>query len=174
MNSMANNVTAKDIEPFGDIAAEIEHLAWTHGIDAEPEPVDAFAATVSRLCDQDVKLDRIEMLLVKLQRAGLIDGIRGVELHAAYLRQHPINGPAGKTADRSPPSAPMLALMAEMERAAAVSSEQRRATGEVLTYQLDGWMVRESPGGRIERLCPVEAFRAADYPQPGFTPPTKR
>lgn len=55
-----------------------------------------------------------------------------------------------------------LALLEEereaVKRAARNSLAQRRASGEIMTYALDGWMVREYPGGRIERLCPVERF----------------
>ena len=174
---MANSVTANDIEPVGNIAAEIEHMAWTHGINADPDPIDAFASTVTRLCDQDVKLDRIEMLLVKLERAALLDGYRGVELHAAYLKQKSLaHRPTGTTQadDRPAPSASMLATMATLDRAAANSLAQRHASGEIRTYGLDDWMVREYPGGRIERLCPIDDFRVADFPHPGFTLPTAR
>ena len=174
---MANDITAKDIQPVGDIAAEIEHMAWTHGITADPDPIDAFAATVTRLCDQDIKLDRIETLLVKLERAGLLDGHRSVELHAAYLRQNPnVLRPSGavQTEGRPVLSKSMSATMAELERAAANSLVQRRASGEIMTYGQDGWMVREYPGGRIERLCPIDEFTVAKYPYPGFTPPQSK
>lgn len=58
--------------------------------------------------------------------------------------------------------------------AAGKGPARRQANGEVMTYALDGWMVREYPGGRIERLCPVEQFRAEDFPHPGFTLPLRR
>jgi hypothetical protein len=51
------------------------------------------------------------------------------------------------------------------ERAAAALAE-RRANGEVMTYILDGWMIREWPNQRIDRLCPADRFIAEDYPQP--------
>ena len=174
---MANSVTAKDIEPVANIAAEIEHMAWTHGITADPEPIDAFASTVTRLCDQDIKLERIEMLLVKLERVGLLDSYRSVELHTAYLRQNPsVLRPSEtvQTEDRPVPSRSMSATMAELERAAANSRVQRQASGEIMTYGQDGWMVREFPGGRIERLCPIDEFTVAKYPHPGFTPPQSK
>jgi len=53
-----------------------------------------------------------------------------------------------------------------IEERAAASLVQRRANGEVMTYVLNGWMVREWPGQRIERLCPADRFKAEDYPQP--------
>ncbi len=64
----------------------------------------------------------------------------------------------------------------EMERAALEEASQkalarRLASGTVLTYDLDGWVVEEYPDGRIKRLAPTGEFRAADFPYPGFTPP---
>lgn len=61
-----------------------------------------------------------------------------------------------------------------LERAAENALAQRQPSGEVMTYELDGWVVREHPGGHIERLCPAGQFRAEDFPHPGFTPPPAR
>lgn len=36
----------------------------------------------------------------------------------------------------------------------------RRARGETMVYIQDGWVVVEYGGGRIERICPQEEFRA--------------
>ncbi len=49
----------------------------------------------------------------------------------------------------------------------------RHAHGEIMTYELDGWIVREYPGGFVERLAPVGQFRAEDFPHPhpGSTSP---
>ncbi len=73
---------------------------------------------------------------------------------------------------RSWGSAEMQAEREALDRAAQKALEQRRAEGEIMTYHLDGWMVREFPGMRIERLCPLEEFRADDFPYPGFKEPT--
>jgi hypothetical protein len=54
----------------------------------------------------------------------------------------------------------------EIERRGLAALADRRARGEVMTYDLDGWMVREFPGRRIVRLCRSEDFRAADFPCP--------
>jgi hypothetical protein len=51
------------------------------------------------------------------------------------------------------------------ERAAA-SLSQRRANGEVMIYIVHGRVVREWPNQRIERLCPIDRFKAEDYPPP--------
>jgi hypothetical protein len=53
-----------------------------------------------------------------------------------------------------------------IEERAAASLAQRRANCEVMTYVVDGWMVREWPNQRIERLCPADRFKAEDYPLP--------
>ena len=60
-----------------------------------------------------------------------------------------------------------------LEEAARRALARRLASGAVLTYELDGWMVEEHPGGRIERLAPAGEFRAAAFPYPGFTPPAR-
>ena len=51
-----------------------------------------------------------------------------------------------------------------IERAAQLALVERREAGEVMTYHLDGWVVREYPGQRIVRLAPIDEFRAADFP----------
>jgi hypothetical protein len=35
-----------------------------------------------------------------------------------------------------------------------------------MTYVVDGWVVREYPGCRIERLAPLAEFRDEDFPYP--------
>ena len=70
-------------------------------------------------------------------------------------------------------SAMMQAERAALQRAAEKALAQRRASGEILTYELEGWVVREHPGQRIERLAPVDQFRNEDFPYPGFTPPAR-
>ncbi len=51
-----------------------------------------------------------------------------------------------------------------MERAADAALEQRRAKGEIMTYELDGWIVREFPGQRIVQLARVGQYRSEDFP----------
>lgn len=63
---------------------------------------------------------------------------------------------------------------AALEMASKKALARRRASGEILTYHLDGWVVREHPGQRIERLAPVSEYRNEDFPYPGFTPSIKR
>jgi len=70
-------------------------------------------------------------------------------------------------------SAMMQAERAALQRAAEKALAKRRASGEILTYELEGWVVQEHPGGRIERLAPIEQFRNEGSPYPGFTPPAR-
>jgi len=40
---------------------------------------------------------------------------------------------------------------------------ERRASGEIMTYSQDGWVFREFPGQRVERLCRLEDFKSEDW-----------
>ena len=62
--------------------------------------------------------------------------------------------------------AEQFALETASQRALAL----RRAGGEILTYELDGWIVREHPGQRIERLAPTGQYRNEHFPYPRFDP----
>ena len=72
---------------IGDAAAAISTKAWTHGITAEPAPIDAFADAAARLSDAEVTFDHIEGLLLGLARANLVTDEQRFALHAAYLHQ---------------------------------------------------------------------------------------
>ncbi len=39
----------------------------------------------------------------------------------------------------------------------------RIAQGEIMTYVVEGWVVWEFPGGRVERLARVTDFRDEDF-----------
>ena len=70
-------------------------------------------------------------------------------------------------------SAMMQAERAALQRAAEKALAKRRASGEILTYESEGWVVQGHPGGRIERLAPIDQFRDEGSPYPGFTPPAR-
>jgi hypothetical protein len=36
-----------------------------------------------------------------------------------------------------------------------------------MTFVEGDWVYREFPGQRVERLCRLEDYKAADYPTPG-------
>jgi hypothetical protein len=63
--------------------------------------------------------------------------------------------------------ADVLAVDAESEeltRRSRAALADRRARGEIMTYVRDGWVFREYPGQRVERICLLEDYRAADHP----------
>jgi len=51
----------------------------------------------------------------------------------------------------------------ELTRRSRAALAERRAKGEIMTYVEDGWVYREHPGQRIERLCRLEEFEPDDY-----------
>jgi hypothetical protein len=75
------------VDRIGDAAAAISTMAWTHGITAEPAPIDAFVDAAARLSDAEVTFDHIERLLLGLARANLVTDEQRFALHAAYLHQ---------------------------------------------------------------------------------------
>ncbi len=75
------------LEEIGDAREAISTLAWTHGVTAEPEPVDAFVDDATRLCSNDVQFDHIELLLLGLARAEVITDEQRLALHGAYIHQ---------------------------------------------------------------------------------------
>ncbi len=54
-----------------------------------------------------------------------------------------------------------------VEAAGQAGRAWRVARGEIMAFVVDGWVVREFPGGRIERLAPVERFCSEDFRYPG-------
>ena len=51
-----------------------------------------------------------------------------------------------------------------IDQISKVALADRRARGEIMTYYLDGWVVREYPGQRIVRLASIGDYRAEDHP----------
>lgn len=61
---------------------------------------------------------------------------------------------------------PAWASFEAIRQAGDAARAARVRSGEIMTYVQQGWVVREYPGGRIERLAPVERFRDEDFPYP--------
>ncbi len=55
----------------------------------------------------------------------------------------------------------------ELTRRSRAALAERRARGEIMTYVRDGWVFREYAGQRVERICLLEDYRAADHPTAG-------
>jgi len=51
-----------------------------------------------------------------------------------------------------------------IQRASNIDYMKRVQAGEIMTYHLDGWVVREYPGQRIVKLAPIGQFRSEDHP----------
>lgn len=87
MPDTLDRLAEPDLSGIGDVATAISTLAWTHGVTAAPEPVDAFADATARLCDSEVTFDHTERLLLGLARGGFVTDEQRFALHTAYLQQ---------------------------------------------------------------------------------------
>ena len=66
---------------------QIDLLAAQHDITYRRTQLDDLADTYSRLSDAEVELDETELLLLELDRAGILTGRDNTLLHARYLRE---------------------------------------------------------------------------------------
>lgn len=62
-------------------------LAKRHGVTYTQTANDAWAQDVTRLADDDVTLDEVELLLIELQRTGHLSRPEALKLQADYLRE---------------------------------------------------------------------------------------
>ena len=74
-------------KPLQKTAAAILTLAKQHGVAYTPTAADAWANDVTRLADDSVTLDKIELLLIALQRAGHLSRPEALNLQVNYLRE---------------------------------------------------------------------------------------
>jgi hypothetical protein len=65
----------------------IIHLAEQHGVSYSATATDAWAREITRLADDDVILDDVELLLIALQRAGHLSRPEALRLQVNYLRE---------------------------------------------------------------------------------------
>ncbi len=69
-------------------AAEILSLAEKYGVTTyTPTATDTWAQHITRLADDDIELDAIELLLIELQRTGHISRPEALNLQVNYLRE---------------------------------------------------------------------------------------
>jgi hypothetical protein len=69
-----------------DVKQQIRDLAKKHRVSYEGGPRDELAQAITALAGDDVQLDETELLLVALQRAGVISGREATLMQADYLR----------------------------------------------------------------------------------------
>ena len=74
-------------KPLRKTAAAILTLAKQHGVAYTPTAADAWANDVTRLADDAIGLDEIELLLIALQRAGRLSRPEALRLQVSYLRE---------------------------------------------------------------------------------------
>ena len=68
-------------------ACLIVRLAQQNGVSYTSTATDAWAREVTRLADDDVVLDDVELLLIALQRAGHLSRKEALHLQVNYLRE---------------------------------------------------------------------------------------
>ncbi len=74
-------------KPFQKTAAAIVALAKQHGVAYTQTAQDAWAHNITRLADDEIVLDEIELLLIELQRAGHLSRPEALRLQVNYLRE---------------------------------------------------------------------------------------
>lgn len=82
-----NPKTCYNEDVQGPTATAILDLARRHGVAYRPTIADAWAHHVTRLADDEVVLDEIELLLLGLERAGYLSGPDAARLQVNYLRE---------------------------------------------------------------------------------------
>lgn len=75
------NIPVKGVSEF------IVDLATSHGVNYTKTSYDELAETITNLSDDDVEMDDVELLLIALERAGVIGSEYVVPLHVNYLRE---------------------------------------------------------------------------------------
>lgn len=73
--------------PASGLEDYITNLAHQHGVHYDKTSDDALAEVITRLADDEVEMDQIELLLLALERAGVIASENVVPLHINYLRE---------------------------------------------------------------------------------------
>lgn len=86
--------------PTSGLADYITGLARQHGVTYERTSNDALAEVITRLSDDNVKIDPVVLLLLPLECAGVIPSGNVVPLHVNYLREK-LNGRLGGTNDHA-------------------------------------------------------------------------
>ena len=73
--------------PTSNVGEYVHRLASQHGVCYVKTADDALADVITRLADDEVAMDEVELLLLALERAGAIASADVVPLHVNYLRE---------------------------------------------------------------------------------------
>lgn len=74
-------------KPVSAIGQRIVDLAKQYGVSYRSTAKDVWANDVTRLADDEVLLDEIELLLIELQRTGHLSRPEALRLQVDYLRE---------------------------------------------------------------------------------------
>lgn len=75
-----------EVETIG-LAEYIRRLAASHEVTYEETDCDVWASALTRLSDDQVEMDDVELLIIALERAGVLASRDVVPLHVSYLRE---------------------------------------------------------------------------------------
>lgn len=87
ITSVLGNFMGTPVIPTRDLAKYIGDLAHQHNVRYVRTGDDVLADVITRLADDDVIMDEVELLLLALERAGVIASTDVVPLHVNYLRE---------------------------------------------------------------------------------------
>lgn len=73
--------------PTTRVAEYISGLARRHGVAYIPTATDHLAKVLTHLSDDDVDLDNTELLIIALERAGLLPNEEVIHIHSNYLHE---------------------------------------------------------------------------------------
>lgn len=73
--------------PTSGLRTHIVALAKRHGVTYTKTTCDQLAEAITNLSGDDVEMDDVELLLIALERAGIVPSEQVVPLHVNYLRE---------------------------------------------------------------------------------------
>lgn len=76
-----------DPKPLSETGRMITDLARQHGVSYSRSGRDAWAEEITRLADDEVILDEVELLLIELQRSGYLSRPEALRLQWQYLHE---------------------------------------------------------------------------------------
>jgi len=73
--------------PKRGVGEHIRRLAAQHNVAYAKTAGDELACAITRLSGDDVEMDEVELLLIALERAGVVSSEEVLPLHVSYLRE---------------------------------------------------------------------------------------
>lgn len=73
--------------PKRGVGEHIRKLAAQHNVAYAKTIGDEMASVITRLSGDEVEMDEVELLLIALERAGVVSSEEVLPLHVSYLRE---------------------------------------------------------------------------------------